>query len=123
MIENNFADTEIEIMDYQFKQLQKKDVKTISRFAVVGMHFNRYLPDGLLLDMVGQHFFLSQLSRATKVIAAYQGDKLAGVLLAEMKGEFSYEGPWYRRAFIHMVDSLSGLVAKKGIDAYETANQ
>ena len=110
-------------MDYQFKEFQKKDIKTISRFTVVGMNFNRYLPDGLLLDLVGQYFFLSELSRATQVIAAYQGDKLAGVLLAEMKGEFSYEGPWYRRAFIRMIASLSSLMAKNGVDAYETANQ
>ena len=110
-------------MDYQFKTLQKKDIQTISRFAVVGMHFNRYLPDGFLLTMMGRHFFLSELSRATKVIAAYQGDKLAGVLLAEMKGEATQDGPWYRRAFIHTIDFLSSLMAKDGIDAYEAANQ
>ena len=110
-------------MEYQFKEFQKKDIKTISRFAVVGMHFNQCFSNRFLLEAAGRYFFLSNLNRATQVISAYQGDKLAGVLLAEMKGEQSYDGPWYRQAFIHAMDWFSSLTGKDGIGVYESANE
>lgn len=110
-------------MEYQFKELRKEDIKTISSYAIVGMHFNQFFSNKFLLNLVGRYFFISQLNRATQVVAAYQGDNLAGVLLAEMKGESSYKGPWYRQVFIRTMDWLSSLIGKDGVDNYELANR
>ncbi len=68
-------------------KLQKKDYGKAIDFAVKGMHFDWYLNDGLLLELYGRYFLYMELCRATQVIAAYEGDTLTGVLLADFRGE------------------------------------
>ena len=51
------------------------------------MHFEWYLDNPFLLQLYGRYFWYLELSRATQVIAAYAGEELAGVLLAELEGE------------------------------------
>ena len=51
------------------------------------MHFDWYLDHPFLLDMYGRYFWYMEITRATQVIAAYAGDELAGILLADIRGE------------------------------------
>ena len=61
-----------------FKTLKKKDYKKAIQYAVVGMHFNWYMNNPSLLKLYGRYFLYMELNRATQVIAAYEGDDLAG---------------------------------------------
>ena len=74
-------------MKIEFKDIQKKDFKKAIRFAVKGMHFDRYVDNKILLNLYGRYFWYQELNRATQVIAAYVGERMVGVLLADMKGE------------------------------------
>ncbi len=74
-------------MKIEFRELQKKDYKNAIRFAVKGMHFEWYLDNKILMNLYGKYFWYLKLNHATQVIAAYSGERLAGVLLADMKGE------------------------------------
>ncbi len=41
----------------------------------------------LLLNLYGRHFLYMELNRATQILTLYAENELAGVLLAEIKGE------------------------------------
>lgn len=74
-------------MEIRTGKLRKCDYPKAIQFAIRGMHLNQYLDDGFLLDMYGKYFLYMEMERATQIIAAYEGDKLVGILLAEIKGE------------------------------------
>ena len=74
-------------MDIQITNIKKKDYKKAIQFAKTGMHFDLYLDNKFLLYLYGNYFWYDGLNRATQVIAAYAGEELAGVLLADIKGE------------------------------------
>lgn len=46
-----------------------------------------YLDNKTELNLYGKYFWYLELTNATQVISAYIGDELAGVLVADMKGE------------------------------------
>ena len=73
-------------MEIQITNIKKKDYKKAIQFAKTGMHFDLYLDSKFLLYLYGNYFWYDELSRATQVIAAYAGEELAGVLLADIKG-------------------------------------
>ena len=74
-------------MEIQITNIKKKDYKKAIQFAKTGMHFDLYLDNKFLLYLYGNYFWYDELNRATQVIAAYVGEELAGVLLADIKGE------------------------------------
>ncbi len=71
----------------EIKPLQKKDFGKAIEFAIKGMNFDQYMDNKLILQLYGRYFFYLELERSTQVLAAYMGDQLVGVLLAEMKNE------------------------------------
>lgn len=71
----------------ELKELQKKDFRKAIQFAVTGMHFNWYMKNKILLNLYGRYFWYLELTKATQVIAAYENDRFAGVLLARMNNE------------------------------------
>jgi len=71
----------------ELKELAKKDFGKAIDFAVTGMHFERYTTNPFLLKIYGRYFLYLEMERATQVIAAYEGDKLVGILMAVIKGE------------------------------------
>ena len=63
------------------------------------------------------------MERATQVFAVYAGETLAGVLLAEVKGECKkYHSVW-RSLYVKFFDAMQHLVAGKGVDSYDAANK
>ena len=71
----------------EIKGLKKRDHKLVIRYAVKGMHFGLYFKNKFLLNAYGKYFWYLEYTNASQVIAAYEGEKLLGVLLADMKGE------------------------------------
>ena len=71
----------------QIKELRKRDWKKVIEYAIKGMHFDEYLKNSFLLKAYGRYFWYLEYTNATQVIAAYEGDELLGVLVADMKTE------------------------------------
>lgn len=107
----------------EIKPLTRKDHPEAIRFAAAGMDFDRYSDNKLLLYLYGQYFWNLELTRATRVLAAYDGDRLAGVLLAAMEGEpLAHPSP-LGRLYVRTLDLLQGLLVRGGADVYTRANR
>lgn len=111
------------IMDIEIKELRKKDHRAAISFAIKGMNFSRYAGNRLLLAVYGRYFWHLEMSRATQVIAAYAGDKLAGVLLAEMEGQEKPHASWGRTWYVEILGWIQDLFYQEGIGVYEDANK
>lgn len=109
-------------MELKIQPLRKEDYSKVISFAIRGMHFERYFDSRLLTNLYGKYFWYGELNDATQVIAAYYGDELAGVLLADMKGEKkACYSPW-RKLFTRFIDFLTEHLDKVQIDPYFIAN-
>ncbi|VDG25471.1 GNAT family N-acetyltransferase [Lactiplantibacillus mudanjiangensis] len=89
-------------MEIAIKRLAKRDFNRARQFAVVGMHLNWYTRNRLELFLYSHYFWSLEIDRATRAYGAYQGDKLVGVLLADMVKEQPILPSWQRRIFIKL---------------------
>lgn len=87
------------------------------------MHLNRYVDEGILLNLYGIYFWNLELLKATQIIAAYYDDKFVGILLAKMKGEPPAYKSFWRNLYVKVFDVLQTIFAGSGVDAYNTANK
>lgn len=110
-------------MGLQLKELQRTDYKKVIQFAIEGMHFNWYLENKLLLELYGRYFLYFALSRATQILAAYEEETLAGVLLCEMKGEDKKFHSPARAAYVKVFDFLQNKLFQEGVGPYDAANR
>lgn len=110
-------------MALEIRPLCKKDNKQAIRFAVVGMHFQAYTGRPWLSRLYGRYFWYDELCRATEVLAAYENDRLAGVLLASFAGAPTPCRSLWKMLYVKAFDILQRLFAKEGVSAYEAANQ
>ena len=101
-------------MEIQITNIKKKDYKKAIQFAKTGMHFDLYLDNKFLLYLYGNYFWYDELNRATQVIAAYVGEKLAGVLLADIKGEKKSYRSFGKTMYIQIFNLLQKLFYKGG---------
>lgn len=74
-------------MKIEIKQLAPKDYNKAIDFAIKGMQFNRYVDNKLALRLYGRYFLYLELERTTQLVAAYMGDRLVGILMADIKNE------------------------------------
>lgn len=107
----------------QIKELRKKDFPDVIRYAIEGMHFDRYIEDKLILQIYGRHFWYLEYTNATQVIAAYEGDTLLGVLLADMKGEPKAHKSLGKALYIRAVDAIQHIFFGGGVAPYDEANR
>lgn len=110
-------------MDIKIQDLRRKDFYKAVRFAITGMHFEWYFEGKLLRKLYGWYFWYMEMARATQVLAAYRGDKLAGVLLAEIKGETKKHGSLLGRLYVGAFDFLQRTFYKESAGVYEEANR
>lgn len=110
-------------MQVKIGELKKRDYSKAIQFAIKGMHFDWYLNHKLLLNLYGRYFWYLEMGRATQVIAAYAGNVLAGVLLAEVKGEKrQYHSVW-KSLYVKAFDFLQNTFFKEGAGVYDKANK
>lgn len=107
------------LLEINIRELQKKDYSKAIQFAIRGMHFNWYLDNKILLNLYGRYFWYMEMNRATQVIAAYIGDELAGVLLADMKGEEKKHYSFCKAYYVKIFDFLQNTFYKNGAGVYE----
>lgn len=107
----------------EIKEFQRKDMDKVIGFAIRGMHFDLYLKNKLLQNLYGRYFWYQEVNRATHVIAAYEGDTLAGVLLAEIYGQVPRYKSGGKAAYVSCVDFIQRLFFKESAGVYDTINQ
>lgn len=107
----------------QIKELRRKDFKKVIDFAIKGMHFEEYLKNKFLLNAYGRYFWYLEYTNATQVIAAYDGDELLGVLVADMKGECKPYKSFWKGFYIKFVDFIQRLFFGGGVMPYNEANK
>ena len=104
-------DSRFYIFVMQIKKLRRLDYKTAIQYAIKGMHLDWYVKNKTLLDLYGRYFWYLELNRATQIIAAYEGDTLAGILLADIKGEDKLRYSPLRVPFIKIVDLIQHVLS------------
>ena len=110
-------------MEVQIKNIKKEDYEKAIQFAINGMHFDWYLDSRLLLNLYGRYFWYLEMGGATQVIAAYAGDELAGVLLADIKGEEKKHRSFCKSLYVKVFDFLQNTFYKAGVGLYDEANK
>ena len=111
------------ILEIRLGALRRRDFGTAIRFARTGMHFDWYTKSPLLLFLYGRYFWCLEYGRATQAIAAYRGDALAGVLLAEVRGAKKPYRTLGRRLYVRLFEAAQGLLFRGGGDVYARANR
>lgn len=107
----------------QIKEIQQKDFKKVIRFAIQGMHFEEYLKNKFILNAYGRYFWYLEYTNATQVLAAYEGDKLLGVLVVDMKNEPKPYKSFWKSAYVKFVDVIQNLFFGSGVMPYNEANK
>lgn len=102
----------------EMRSLRRRDAVKAVRFAIKGMHFDWYLDHTLALAAFGWYFWLKERCRATQVLAAYEGRRFAGVLLAEVYGETVQRCSWLARSYVALAEVIMALLFKGGPDVY-----
>ncbi len=110
-------------MEITIKNIDKKDYGKAIQFAITGMHFGWYFDNELLLKIFGRYFWYKELISATRVIAAYAGDDLAGVLLANIKGDPKKHRPFWESLYVRFFDFLQNTFYKEGGSVYNDTNK
>ena len=109
-------------MDIVIKNIQKKNFNDARKFAVEGMHLSWYATNKLELYLYSKYFWYLEITKATKALGAYMGDRLVGILLADMKEESKIFTSIFYKGFIEAVDFFINLFYKNASGVYDEAN-
>lgn len=107
----------------EIKELKKKDFRKVIQYAIAGMHFEKYLKNRFILNAYGRYFWYLEYTNATQVIAAYEGDELLGVLIADIKGENKPYRSVGKERYIRVIDFVQNLFFGGGVKPYNEANR
>lgn len=108
---------------FEIKELNPKDFKKVIDFAISGMHMDWFVKNKTYLKMYGKYFLYLELTRATEIIAAYQGDELMGVLLAEVYGEQKKYTSIIAEIYIKIFSNFQKLYFNKSVEEYDETNE
>lgn len=110
-------------MKLEIREFQNRDQAQAIAFAIQGMHFDWYFDNDWMLRLYGRYFWYAELTRATQVLAAYEGDRLAGVLLCAVRGERPACRSVWKSCYIGLFRLAQRLFAKGGAGVYDEANR
>lgn len=110
-------------MDIVIRNISKKDFTKVQKFASQGMNFNMYTESKIELYFYTKYFWYLELNRATQILAAYMGDRLVGVLLADIAGEQKVSVSFWRKIYIKIVECIMRIAYKGASDSYDDANR
>lgn len=102
--------------------LKRCDYSRAVDFAVKGMHFDLYMDSRFLQRLYGRYFLFLSLCRASQVIAAYEGERLAGLLIADIGNEKRLWSTPLKRGYVCLFGLLQKIYAS-GADVYDNANK
>lgn len=104
-------------MALELKPLKIADHDLVITTAIEGMHLADYVKEGFALDNYGRFFFYDQLLKASHVLAAYEGDDLAGVMLVNLHDHPKAMHSWWRAAYvkaIHFIERFTPMGSQYG---------
>ncbi len=110
-------------MKLEIRELEKKDYKKAAVFAGIGMHFEKYFENKIFLKEYSKCFLYEVLNRATQVIAAYYGNELAGVLIADIKGKEKKFSTFWTRFYFKIFHFVQDIIAPGIEDTYLKTNE
>lgn len=110
-------------MDIAIRTIRKQDFDAARRFAVHGMHLHWYATGRLELYLYSLYFWNLEITRATRALGAYMGDRLVGVLLVDMEDEPKVFPSFFRRAFVRLADLAINTFYRGAADVYHQANE
>lgn len=110
-------------MTITIKSIEEKDFDEARRFAVHGMHLDWYATSKLELYFYSKYFWYLELTKATRALGAYQGDRLVGILLVDMKNEPKIYSTFFRRMFVGISEFFIEKFYGDTADVYDQANQ
>lgn len=110
-------------MNIEIKQLKKRDFNTARKFAIEGMHLNWYTNNTLELYLYSKYFWYLEISRATRALGAYMGDKLVGVLLVDIDNQPKVFNSIGYRLFVKFSSFIINLLYKKASNTYDNVNK
>lgn len=110
-------------MNIEIKQLNKRDFNTARKFAIEGMHLNWYTNNNFELYIYSKYFWYLEVSRATRALGAYMGDKLVGVLLVDIDNQPKVFKSIGYRLFIKFSSFIINLLYKNASNTYDNANK
>lgn len=102
--------------------MKESDFEKAIQFAIQGMHFDKYTENPKELYLYGKYFLYLELHRATQILAAYRGDTLVGVLMADRKGEPKAYYSFRKKMYVKIADVIMKLALKHGNMSYDQAN-
>jgi GNAT superfamily N-acetyltransferase len=110
-------------MNIEIKQLNKRDFNTARKFAIEGMHLNWYTNNNFELYLYSKYFWCLEISRATRALGAYMGDKLVGVLLVDIDNQPKIFNSICYRLFVKFSSFIINLGYKKASNTYDNVNK
>ena len=112
-------------MDLEIRDFDTNDIGLAADYAITGMQLDKYA-SGLVLKVYGRYFVSLELQRATQAIAAYEGEKLVGLLIAAMDGEPARWKSPLRGLFVGLVAPFAKIgeggytnACRQMLDAYQ----
>jgi len=110
-------------MSIELRELDKKDFGRAIEFASVGMHFEKYTKNETELALYGRYFLYLEMERATQIIAAYEDDKLAGILMAVVEGELKRYHRFWRSLYVKIFAFFQNHLFGGAASHYNDANR
>ena len=109
-------------MSIQIKELNPNDYDIVRKFAIGGMNLNRHTEYEYELYFYSKYYIFFELLNSTQIFAAYENDKLVGVLFAEFKNEPKKVNSFYMKIYVKSIDFIMN-VFYKGLNIYMEANK
>ena len=109
-------------MDIELKNISKRDFKKAIEFCRIGMNVDYYTDKPFEIYLYSKYFWYMELLRATQIIGAYINGEMAGVLLADMKGEKKAYSSITSKIFIKTAEILMGIIFKGAANVYTETN-
>ena len=108
-------------MSIEIKDLDPKDYDIARQFAIEGMNLNRYTSYSYELYIYSKYFLYLELLKSTQILAAYEGDKLVGILMAQIKDEPTKVNSFWLSAYVKSIDFIINKFYK-GQNIYANTN-
>lgn len=106
----------------RLKEIKRKDFGKILRYAAEGMGVKNYTDKPNEIRLYSKYFWYWELSKATQIIGAYDGEEPVGVLLADMQGEKKAFQSLFIRIMLRLSEFLMGILFHGGAESYGNAN-
>ena len=105
-----------------FSRLRPSDFGKVIGFAIEGMNFADFRLGKIGTAVYGRYAFYLELERATEIIAAYDGDRLLGVLMAVINDQMPCLPSFWRRSCLAATERLFFTESGRNNDIYQQAN-